>query len=602
MSQLLLVLRSIWAILGRRPKSIRNFSQIRPGGSQVAAHLCQPAARFSAAMATIWIATGLTAAELAPVVSADAIRSKQARVIERRTVAVVCAPAMLPALEEWKQLRKRQGIDTVHVDSRVSTPQIRRRLQEIAKRQPLKFVLLVGDADAQMAYDERLRSLSVPTFYYEANIIKRWGPEPVIATDNPFADLDGDGVPELAVGRLTADTPAELEVIIDKIIRYEQLPANGTWRRRVNLTAGVGDFGPITDAIVESAAKRFLTDGMPASYRTNLAYASWRSPYCPDPRFFRKAVLDSLSEGCLFWIYMGHGRPYRLDRIRLDNAVLPILEMADVERIQSQAGLPIAIMMACYTGAFDQPQDCLAERMLLNPQGPVAAICGSRVTMPYAMAILGTGLMDAYFEQRLETLGEVLLYAKLELGSEQGSDKGNRKLMDAMAKALNPGKDELHIERSEHQLIFHLLGDPTLRLRQPQPVELDCVAAIESGQRLKIQGVSPIAGKCLIELCCRRDGFTFDPARKRQPAETEAEFTQMTQMYRRANNRLWELRQIDLAAGPFSIEIPVPQHARGFSHARAFIQNESEYAMGSTGVYIKNSEQQTELRHSNADR
>ncbi len=539
---------------------------------------------------------------LAPVVSADNIRTKQKAVKKRQTAAVVCAPVMRPVLEEWKRLRESQGIDIVDVDSRLDTPQIRQQLQQIAKHRPLRYVLLIGDADVEMAYDQQVRALAVPTFYYEATIIKRWGPETVIATDNPYGDLDGDGVPEIAVGRLTAESPAELQLIIDKILYYERLPASGTWRRRVNFTAGAGDFGAITDAVVEAAAKRFITDGLPADYRVQLAYGSWRSPYCPDPRIFRDTVLSSVQDGCLFWVYMGHGRPYRLDRIRIDDAVLPILETEDVPRLSSRAGLPIALMMACYTGAFDQPLDCLAERMLRTPGGPVAVICGTRVTMPYPMAILGTALMDAYFEHQFDTLGEVMLHARQELASEEGSNVSRRKLLDAMARALNPGRDELLAERTEHQLLFHLLGDPMLRLKHPLPVRLDCADNIQAGATLKIEGDSPIGGKCLIELCCRRDGYTFSPGRRRQPADSEEELVSMTTTFRRANNRLWESRQVELKPGPFTIELPVPDNARGFSYARVFIQNPQTYAMAAQSVYIRPGEQQAVLRQSNAVR
>lgn len=539
---------------------------------------------------------------LAPVISADTIRARQSNVQVDRTAAVVCAPAMLPILEPWKRIRERQGIEIVHVDSRLDTPEIRRQLQQLARQRPLRYVLLVGDANTQMAFDSRVREISVPTFYYEATIIKRWGPEQVIATDNPFGDLDGDGVPEIAVGRLTAETPTELQQIVDKILYYESLPANGTWRRRIHFTAGVGDFGPITDAVVETAAKRFITDGIPADYRVKLAYGSWRSPYCPDPRAFRESVLSSIQEGCLFWVYMGHGRPYRLDRIQFGDSVLPILETGDIPRMNAQAGLPIALMMACYAGAFDQPMDCVAERMLRTPGGPVAVVCGTRVSMPYAMSILGTALMDAYFEEHIDTLGDALLFAKRELASENGSDITRRKLLDTMACALNPGKDELTAERIEHQLIFNLLGDPTLRLRHPASVELDCESAIEAGDKLQVQGSTPIGGKCLVELCCRRDGFTFAPSRRRQIATTDDELIAMSQTYQRANNRVWTSVQLDLQPGPFHVELPVPKHARGFSHARVFVQNGNGYATGSSQVYIQSADTQTELRQSNADR
>ena len=55
-------------------------------------------------------------------------------------------------------------------------------------------------------------------------------------------------------------------------------------------------------------------------------------------------------------------------------------------------------MLACYTAAFDQPQDCLAEELLKTEGGPVAVYGGSRVTMPYAMGVMGTAMMDEYFK------------------------------------------------------------------------------------------------------------------------------------------------------------------------------------------------------------
>ena len=499
-------------------------------------------------------------------------------------------------------MRERQGIEVVFIDSRLDTPEIRRQLQQLAHRRPLRYVVLVGDANAQMAFDQGIRQLSVPTFYYEATIIKRWGPEPVIATDNPFGDLDGDGVPEIAVGRLTAESPEELSQIVEKILYYEQLPANGTWRRRVHFTAGVGDFGAITDAVVEATAKRFITDGIPAEYRVKLAYGSWRSPYCPDPRVFRESVLSTIREGCLFWVYMGHGRPYRLDRIPYGDSTLPILETGDIPRLDSQAGLPIAVLLACYAGAFDQPMDCVAERMLRTPRGPVAVVCGSRVSMPYAMSVLGTALMDAYFKHGVETLGDALLYAKRELASEHGTDTSRRKFLDAMAMALHPGRDELTAERAEHQLIFHLLGDPTLRLRQPRPIDLDSETAVVSGQTLTVRGNSPIGGQCLVELCCRRDGFTFTPTRRRHPAKKDDELIEMSRTFQRSNNRVWNSVQLTLAPGPFQITLPVPKNAKGFSQLRAFVQNEGAYAMGSSPVYVRSAETKAELRQSNADR
>src|SRR5581483_759475 len=137
--------------------------------------------------------------------------------------------------------------------------------------------------------------------------------------------------------------------------------------------------GALVDMAVESVAKSILCDQIPAAYCTSMTYASWRSPYCPDPATFGQTTLDRLNEGCLFWIYMGHSQRQFVDFMRVPHTHYPILTSRDVPRLQATDGATIAIFLSCYTGAFDS-DDCLAEQMLRSEGGPVAVLGGSRVT------------------------------------------------------------------------------------------------------------------------------------------------------------------------------------------------------------------------------
>ncbi len=177
-------------------------------------------------------------------------------------------------------------------------------------------------------------------------------------------------------------------------MRYETENLNGSWRQRVNFVAGIGGFGRLLDPIVEMATKKFLTDGIPPEYHTSMTYGNWRSPFCPNPYQFHQEAVNRFNEGCLFWVYIGHGYPYQLDRVRVPGQTHHIFNVTDTPKLENQNGLPIAIFLACYTGAYDQPYDCLAEEMLRAPGGPVAVLAGSRVTMPYAMAVMGSELME----------------------------------------------------------------------------------------------------------------------------------------------------------------------------------------------------------------
>ncbi len=76
--------------------------------------------------------------------------------------------------------------------------------------------------------------------------------------------------------------------------------------------------------------------------------------------------------------------------MRITRRTVQHLNVNDCGKLRVSSGAaPIAIMLACYTAAFDQPQDCLAEQMLKAEGGPVAVYGGSRVTMPYAMSVMG---------------------------------------------------------------------------------------------------------------------------------------------------------------------------------------------------------------------
>ena len=71
---------------------------------------------------------------------------------------------------------------------------------------------------------------------------------------------------------------------------------------------------------------------------------------------------------------MGHGLPTELDRVRRHAGSEPILSVADVPKLRCPVRSPLAVFVACYTGAFDARADSLAEELLLAEQGPIAVV------------------------------------------------------------------------------------------------------------------------------------------------------------------------------------------------------------------------------------
>ncbi len=527
---------------------------------------------------------------LAPIVLAVLASSTPAA-----EVAVVCPAGLRDALRPWVEHRTKQGYSLTFVDARGTAGEIQNGLRERARTRPITCVVLVGDAAPNRPASSRLPrgglagfttrpEWCVPTAVSDAKIIRKFGPDRDIASDNGYGDLDGDGVPDVPVGRLTADTPDELATIVAKIIDYERPDRQGEWCRRINLVAGVGGFGALADAAIEACAKQFITAGIPAAYGTTLTQASWHSPYCPFPRRFQQCTVDRLSEGSLFFVYMGHGERRYLDYMHAPGKqTFPIFACANVPDVRCRQGSPIAVFLACYTGAFDQPLDCLAEDLLRHDGGPVAVLAGSRMTMPYAMGVMGLEMMRQTFVERRETIGEILLAAKRHLVLGKRDDPGSQ-MLDKLASTLGPHSD-LTGERAEHVLLFNLLGDPLLRVPHGRQLKLEAPRKATAGGRIEITGESPIAGRCSLELVVRRDRLTFSPAVRTDFVLTEEAQREYEETYRRANDaRLAEV-QLTVPAGKFTATVPVPDSASGACHVRAVIEGDG-VAFGAADVEV----------------
>jgi len=508
-------------------------------------------------------------------------------VAEAADTLVVSPAPLVTALQPWIVHRTRQGHRVQLVVAAASREAIRATIRQIARQGRLRHVLLVGDAGssdgehAAAAGDCRLPAGLVP-----AKVNVAWGSEPEIATDNWYADLDDDQLPDVAIGRLCVDSPEELQIQVRKILLYEKYPGPGLWQRQINLVAGIGSFGAVTDTVLEMATKKFLTGGIPAAYQTTMTYASWQSPYCPDPRRFREATLFRLNEGCLFWIYIGHGQQRFLAPVRVPGAAFPILDVDDAARLNASSGPPIAILLACYTGAFDQAEDCLAEALLRAEGGPVAAICGSRVTMPYGMAVMSDALLDEYFVQRRATLGELLLAAKRRMVTD-APDNSRRQLLDALAAAFSPSGDQLSAERLEHVALFNLLGDPLLRLPHARPIEIRVADVARSGQSLTVSGRCELAGEGWIELVCRRDRTRVNLASRRQFEPTHEFLISFQDTYREANDSVWAAQPFTSTGGNFDLQLVVPPDCTGPCHVRACLAAPDGFALGAADVFVQ---------------
>ena len=175
-----------------------------------------------------------------------------------------CKPLM-----EWKN---EKGVKTIILSNfsqypgRDNPERIRNMIKTYYETENIRWVLLAGDAQSDL----------VPIRYVYNPDVQRWGGAPIEvdgdelykATDFYYADLTGDWdtdgdwisgnwgeapkdntngedeiewTPEVYVGRLPASTAEELEIMVNKTLKYEISPEIGDWMNQMLLAGAVSD-------------------------------------------------------------------------------------------------------------------------------------------------------------------------------------------------------------------------------------------------------------------------------------------------------------------------------------------------------------------------
>lgn len=453
-------------------------------------------------------------------------------------VVVVCPDHFRDALQPWCQVRSGEGLTLAFCRPARTAEGTLSRVRESADAST-RYVVLVGDAPpfAPRPASDPVSNVAVsrepeggdriPLFYLPSKVTGRFGSTPTYPSDLPYGDFDNDGVIDAAVGRMPVTTPAQLTALVERIVAYESSHDFGSWRRSFQLTAGVGGFGMMVDGAIESVTRTVLTSVLPADAKPQIAYASPGHAFCPPGESFRDAVWGRYENGARFWVYAGHGSIDQLNfltRSATDAAALTrraatmaspaspaataspaamtspaegrttsdgrwqvesLLDNQTVSQLIAPRGRsPIAIVLACYAGAYDAPGDCLAERMLLTPGGPITVIAASRLTMPYGNARFGLGLLESAYSEvgaaaAPARLGDAMRSAVKRMQVDEAGST-TQLMVDGLASLISPAGIDLADERREHAGLYQLLGDPTLNLQSPQPLAM-AVNSPESG-------------------------------------------------------------------------------------------------------------------------
>jgi len=304
--------------------------------------------------------------------------------------------SFLPSLASLQAWRQQQGwavalidVDAVYDEFSFGAKSpwaLRAFLQQVRSTwaRPPRFLLLAGDASVDPRNYMEMGAMDfVPTKLVDTQYLET-------ASDDWFGDLDGDGVPEIAVGRLAVQTREQADAVVRKLISYDQAGAGG---RAAVLVADRNDGFDFEGA--SGQVKALLPAGVTVEeiYRGQMDDASAHA-----------ALLASLNAGPWFLNYAGHGS--------VEVWAGSVLTSEDARTLSNGARLPLVVAMTCLNGFFhDVFTESLAETLQKAPQGGAVAVwASSALTEPTAQVGMNQALVQKLGERL--TVGEAIAQAK----------------------------------------------------------------------------------------------------------------------------------------------------------------------------------------------
>ena len=293
----------------------------------------------------------------------------------------------------------------------VDASAIRNYLVRAAADRATSHVLLFGGDSYDYHNNLGLQTIShLPSSYVGYDSISRYVP-----SDSDLADLNRDGVPDLAIGRLPARTQAEAQAMVAKILLHDTLSSSG----RAVMVADRGGYAARTQSLALVMPRDIEVLALQVDDITNAAAV-------------RTQLLGAIAAGVDVVNYHGHSAPTRWS---FEN----ILSTSHVAQVQATAPF-IANQLGCWNNYYVDPRsDSLARAMLAAPAAAVAALGPTGLADEFSEEALAGLLLPMLHDEQLH-LGDAILQAKRLLSTQPST----------------PAKDI--------QLGFNLLGDPSMRL------------------------------------------------------------------------------------------------------------------------------------------
>ncbi len=315
---------------------------------------------------------------------------------------IVSHPDFLAGIEPLAAARRSSGVSVRVVDVRdvyesysggiVDPSAIRELVREAYQRWKTRSVLLVGGDTYDYFNYLGLGSKSfVPTLYAQTDpVVVRYAP-----ADPLYGDVNGDGVPEVSVGRFPARTSAELSLLVRKTLDYR------------------GGSGVLlaADAIDPSLSFKAVSDTIVAALPTGTQASR---AYVDDLGIqgARTALLGTMNAGGGLVSYLGHSSPTRW-------SFQSLFTTADAAALTNSTNPLVVMQFGCWNNYFVEPAHNTLGHILTvgGGQGAAAALGISTLSDAGSDAVLGPALVPRLLQKGM-TVGRAILDAKSEIARD----------------------------------------------------------------------------------------------------------------------------------------------------------------------------------------
>ena len=278
---------------------------------------------------------------------------------------------------------------------------------------------------------------------------------------------------DLGIGRIPAQSVADANAVVDKIIAYMQNKDAGEWQNRILLLADDGDTSMPNQHMKDADVVAAVFEQQYPSYIVNRIYwDDYPIEVSATGRRYPAVTQDiynSLVKGALMVNYSGHGSSNLLSHEMVWKA-------SDMAAVKSPR-MPFWVTASCDVGPFDMGDNSVAESAMMNANGGAIGLLTTTRTVLQSYNSVINKEFSKQIMQPVNT-GEVIA-----VGDAVRTAKNN---------VIAVGSD-----RTVNKLQYVLLGDPALRLKYPKyrvvvdrmnGVDAANTVQVSAGSLLKVEG------------------------------------------------------------------------------------------------------------------